>query len=99
VNVPEWVPWVTAGVVVVVWRRVVQGWMRAGRFGLRGAAAVYAAAIPALVLAAFVLSGRLGVVALAYASIGFALSYGLALFSFRRVATIERGLGKEPPSI
>ena len=90
-NVPEWVPWVTAGAVVVVWRRVVQGWMRAGRFGLRGAAAVYAAAIPALVLVAFAVAGRLSIVALGYAAIGFILSYGLALVSFRRAATLDRG--------
>lgn len=90
-TVPEWVPWLVAGVVLVVWRRIVQGSLRAGRVGLRGAAALYAAAIPLLVISAFALSGRLGPIAIAYAAIGFALSYTLALISFRRIAQSERG--------
>ncbi|HEX4747519.1 MAG TPA: hypothetical protein VFU99_11640 [Gaiellaceae bacterium] len=87
-NVPEWLPWLAAGIAIIAWRRVVQGWMRAGRFSPRGAAAVYAAVIPVLVLAAFTWWGRLGIVALVYAAIGFALSYGLALLSFRRLARL-----------
>ena len=90
-NTPEWVPWLVAAVAIVVWRRIVQGQLRAGRFGPRYAAAVYAAVIPTLVLVAFALGGRLGVVAIMYAAIGFALSYALALFSFRRAELIERG--------
>ena len=90
-DVPEWLPWVAAGVVIIAWRRVVQGWMRAGRFSAEGAAAVYAAIIPVLVLLAFVLWGRFSVVALVYAAIGFALSYGIALLSFRRLAMLDRG--------
>ncbi len=89
-TVPEWLPWLTAAVVIVVWRRIVRGQMRAGRFGPRYAAAVYAAVIPALVLAAFALWGRLGIVAIMYAAIGFTLSYALALFSFRRAEVLER---------
>ncbi len=87
---PEWLPWLAAAVVLVVWRRIVQGWMLAGRFGPRPAAAVYAAVIPVLVLAAFTQGGRFGPVAVAYAAIGFTLSYALALLSFRRADAIER---------
>ena len=90
-NVPEWVLWVAAGLTMIAWRRVVQGWMRAGRFTPNVAAAVYAAIIPALVLAAFALWGRLGVNALVYAALGFAISYGIALMSFRRLALMDRG--------
>lgn len=90
-SIPEWVPWVTAGVVVVVWRRIVQGWLRAGRFGVGGAAAVYALAIPALVLVAFAVAGRLSIAAFGYAAIGFILSYALALVSFRRAASFDQG--------
>ena len=90
-NVPELVLWVAAGLTMIAWRRVVQGWMRAGRFGPNVAAAVYAAIIPALVFAAFALWGRFGVNALVYAALGFAISYGIALLSFRRLALIDRG--------
>lgn len=89
-NVPEWVAWVAAGLAMIVWRRVVQGWMRAGRFTPQVAAAVYAAIIPVLVIAAFALWGRLGVNALVYAALGFAISYAIALMSFRRLALLDR---------
>lgn len=92
-NVPEWVTWVAAGLAMVVWRRVVQGWMRAGRFTPQVAAAVYAAIIPVLVIAAFALWGRLGPNALVYAALGFAISYGIALMSFRRLALMDRDRG------
>lgn len=90
-TVPEWLPWLAAGVAIILWRRIVQGQLRAGRFGPRSAAAVYAAVIPLLVLVAFALGGRLGIVAIMYAAIGFTLSYALALFSFRRAELIDRG--------
>jgi hypothetical protein len=46
--------------------------------------------MPALVLAAFAYLGRLGAAALIYATLGFALSYSFALFSFRRAVLIDR---------
>jgi hypothetical protein len=90
VEAPAWLPWVVAGLAVVVWRRVVQGWMLRGRFGPRAAAAIYSAIMPALVLAAFAYLGRFGTAALIYATLGFALSYSFALFSFRRAVLIDR---------
>lgn len=89
-TVPEWLPWLASAVALVVWRRIVQRSLRAGRFGVRRAAALYAAVIPFLVISAFALSGRLGPIAIVYAAIGFALSYTLALISFRRIALTER---------
>ena len=89
-DAPAWLPWVVAGLAVVIWRRVVQGWMLQGRFGPRAAAAIYSAIMPALVLAAFASLGRVGPAALIYATLGFALSYSFALFSFRRAVLVDR---------
>ena len=91
VNAPEWLPYLAAGVAIVVWRRMVLSWMRAGRFTPRAAAAVYAAIIPALVLVAFAMGDRLGVIAIVLAAIGFGLSYAFALLVFRRPELIDRG--------
>ena len=88
-SVPEWVPWVTAAVAIIAWRRVVLGWLRAGRLGTHAAAAVYAAIIPVFVLIAFALAGRFDVIALAYAAVGFGLSYLFARLVFRRAELIK----------
>ena len=88
-DLPEWLPWVAAGVAIIAWRRVVLGWLRAGRLGQHGAAAVYAAIIPVFVLIAFAVAGRLDATAFVYAAIGFGLSYGFARLVFRRAELIK----------
>lgn len=90
-SVPEWFPLLASAALMLVWRRIVLGWFRAGRFGPRSAAAIYAAIIPVFVLVAFTLGDRLGLVAIMLAALGFGLSYAFALFVFRRPELIDRG--------